>query len=113
MTEATSVSNPEGLNEPGFSFNTVIRQSYASAKKHLQDGITVIKDEFIGIYDKAESYFNIIALPVNNYLKDLTQIEAEFQHEQNKDCMQFNAAVRNGNIVPLDQALKGCMEENY
>lgn len=111
---SASVFNPEALNENMTTLNSVIRQSYSQAKKHLQDGITVIKDEFIGIYDKAESYFNIIALPVNNFLKDLTQIDAEFQRELDRETLQFTPALNsNGNLIPIEQALNGRMEENY
>lgn len=108
----TSVFKPEILGDNLVALNSAIRQSYSQAKKHLQDGITVIKDEFIGIYDRANSYFNIIAHPVNNFLKDLTQIDAEFMYELNKESIQFTAVAQT-NIVPIEQAMKGKMEENY
>jgi len=104
---------PEALTENVISFNSVIRQSYTQAKKHLQDGITVIRDEFIGMYDKAETYFNIIALPVNNFLKDLTQIDAELRRELDKESLHFTPAINRNNVIPIEQALNGCMEENY
>ncbi len=114
MASAT-VFNPESLSENVISFNSVIRQSYTQAKKHLQDGITVIKDEFIGIYDKAEAYFNIIALPVNNFLKDLTQIEAEFRQELKNEPDQYTETITilTCNIIPIEQAMNSRMEENY
>ena len=93
--------------------NSMFKHSYDHAKKSLQGGvnvihesITVIKEEFIGIYDKAATYMNKMALPVNNFLKDLTQIDAEFQAELGP------STTRHG-IVPIEEALKGRMEENY
>jgi hypothetical protein len=109
----SNLFHSDALSENLQTINSAIRQSY----KHIQEGITVIKDEFIGIYDniydKAGTYFHIIASPVNNFLKDLQQIEYEFQHELTKEELAFNAAPSNKNIIPLDQALKSCMEENY
>jgi hypothetical protein len=105
--------NTDVLNDNLHSLNSVIRQSY----KHIQEGISVIKDEFVGIYgnisDRASTYFGIIALPVNNFLKDLSQIEDEFRNELSKEAFAFNAAPLNKNIIPLERALDSCMEENY
>ena len=98
--------------------NNVLKYSYDSAKKHIQgsvtviqDGITSIKDEFIGIYDKAATIVNKMALPVNNFIKDLTQIEAEFQAET--ATKSFSTSRSGCTLIPLEEALKGRMEENY
>ena len=110
------ISEPMQAHEPNTEHHNMLdtlKHSYTHARKHIQDGITVIRDEFIGIYDKAESYFNIIAQPVNNFLKDLGQIDADFQREQSLDALQFNASGPRGNIIPIDQAIHGYMEENY
>lgn len=94
--------------------NSKLKHSYDQAKKHFQDGvnviqgsITVIKDEFLGIYDKATSYMNKMALPVNNFLKDLSQIEAEFKAELSSNT--FGPC----GIIPIEEALKRPMESNY
>jgi hypothetical protein len=107
------VFKPEILTDHSHSFNAVIRQSYTQAKNYLQDGMTVIRDEFKGIYDKAGTYFSIIALPVNNFLKDFTQIEAELQQELSKEMVPSSTAIHNCNIIPIEQALNSRMEENY
>ena len=94
--------------------NSMLKHSYDQAKKHfqggvsaIQGGITVIKDEFLGIYDKATSYMNKMALPVNNFLKDLSQIDAEFKAELSSKT--FGPC----GIIPIEEALKGPMESNY
>jgi hypothetical protein len=90
----------------------VITESYTHAKKHLHDGITAIKDEFIGMYDKAATCINKIALPINNFLKDIGEIEAEFRNELNKESARTTAPSL---LVafPSEQALNGYLEENY
>ena len=49
-------------------------------------------------------------LPVNNFLKDFSQIENELSQEINKG-IQFMTL--NGIPVPVDQVLMQQMEENY
>lgn len=95
----------------------MIKQSIDQVKNIMQDGLnviqdsmTVIKDEFIGIYDKTASCINRMMLPVNNFIKDFTQIDAEFQAELSKDAA---FATPRPNIVPIEVALNGYMEENY
>jgi hypothetical protein len=113
-----AITAPESVNEKLLPMNSVLKQSYDHARKHIQDGVTVIqdsisviKDEFIGMYDKAATMVNKMALPVNNFLKDLTQIEAEFQAEL---AGTHSGMTRSScNIIPLEEALKGRMEENY
>jgi len=113
-----AIANSEFVNENVLPMNSVLKNSYDHAKKHIQGGvlviqesITVIKDEFIGIYDRAATMVNKMALPVNNFIKDLTQIEAELQAEITPKNLSTS---RNGcTLIPLEEALKGRMEENY
>lgn len=67
------------------NFNDAIQQSYSVAKKQLQDGVSVIKEEFTTIYETAGTYIQKMVLPVNNFLKDLTQIDTELQVEITKE----------------------------
>lgn len=91
---------------------TVITESYTHAKKHLHDGITALKDEFIGMYDKAATCINKIALPINNFLKDIGEIEAEFMNETHKESLRSTTPVV-AMSFPCEQALNGYLEENY
>src|SRR5688572_29048141 len=88
--------------------NSMFKQSYDHARKHLQGGvtviqesITVIKDEFLGIYDKAATIVNKMALPVNNFIKDLTQIDAEFQAELGGKTVSISTS--GCQIVPIEE----------
>lgn len=113
-----SVVEAEVLSENKLTINSFLKHSYDNAKKgiedgvHLiQDGVSFIKDEFSALYDITGVYLNKMVLPVNNYLKDLSQIDSEFQKENAKDYPHLICL--NGQMVPVEQALAGPMEENY
>ncbi|HEV7782884.1 MAG TPA: hypothetical protein VGO58_16525 [Chitinophagaceae bacterium] len=113
-----SVVEPEVLNENKMTINSFLKQSYDHAKKGLedgvnliQDGVSFIKDEFSSFYHSPAQYLNKMVLPVNNFLKDLTQIETELQQEISKESPQLISL--NGVMVPVEHALSIPMEENY
>jgi len=60
------------------------------------------------MYDQVEICFNNMMLPVNNFLKDQTEIEKEFRQ------LAYNTPVSNPSpaIVPLEVALLSPMEDN-
>jgi hypothetical protein len=115
-----SIFKPDALPENLSGLNNLFQQSYSHAKKHLQDGasmihdgINVIKDEFLDIYDKAGSYItNKVVLPVNNFLKDLTQIETELQLELTKEYIV--TCQDNQDVILFGNGAFPCkMEQNY
>ena len=112
----TSVVQPEVLEENKMTINSFLKQSYDQAKKQLedgvsflQDGISFIKDEFSSLYNQTGDCLNKMVSPVNNFLKDPTQIDAEFKQEEFKIAEQSTSS----NIIPLEIALLSPMEENY
>ena len=119
MTRPSNSSvQQETLNNNRVSINSFLKDSYNQAKKQLgegvlfiQDGVSYIKDEFSDIYDKTGHYVNRMVLPVNNFLKDLTQIDTELRQEVCKESAQF--LTLDGKLVPVDQVLLQPMEENY
>lgn len=100
-----SVVKPDVLKENMQSILSFLKESYDSAKRNVQDGASFFKEEFTFFYDKTGAYINRMLLPVNNFLKDLTQIDTELEEENNKGLKHL--------IVPAEQAAKGPMEENY
>lgn len=119
MTNPISIV-PEVLNENEnkLTVNSFLQHSYDQAKKQLgegvnliQEGVSFIKEEFSAFYHETGHYLNKMVLPVNNFLKDLTQIDTELQYEVSKDSPQLICL--NGNMVPVDQVLSQPMEENY
>jgi hypothetical protein len=113
-----SVVQPEVLNDNKMTINSFLQQSYDQAKKQLeggvhfiQDGVSYFRDEFSALYDITGEYFNKMVLPVNNFLKDLTQIDNELQQEFSKESAQLICL--DGKMIPVDQVLSQPMEENY
>ena len=105
-----SVVKPDVLTENMLSINSFIKQSYTQARKQVQEGMSFIKDEFSGLYDITATYLNKMALPVNNFLKDFAQIEAEFKRELNLEPDNKSSS----GFVPIHLATAtGLMEENY
>src|SRR5690349_769566 len=95
MTNPSTIQ-PEVLQDNKPSINTFLKDSYSQAKKQLQGGmelisesVTFLKDEFSFMYDKTSSCLHRMALPVNNFLKDISQIDADFQQELVKESGQY------------------------
>jgi hypothetical protein len=110
---SSSVVPPDVLEENKEAVHSFLQETYAETKKQLQQGITVFKEEFTGIKNKAEEYFHLLTLPVNNFLKDLAQIERELEFESQKEIVPVREPVHGCNFIPIDQISFGNMEENY
>lgn len=95
----TSV-NPELVNENRVTINDFLKQSYSQAKSYIKDGAGRTRD-----------YLNRMSLPVNNFLKDLSQIETELIEENSKSPTQ--CMILDGQLIPVEQVLLRQMEENY
>ena len=102
---------PEVISENNPTMQDFLKQSYQHAKKQIGSEITRIKEDFSDMFNHAGYYVNNMVLPVNNYLKDFTQIDAELSQEINKEAAHFMTL--NGQAVPIEQVLNQPMEENY
>ena len=114
----TSVVKPEVLDENKMTIHSFLRQSYNQARKQwnegvsfIGDGVSFFKEEFSAIYDKTGQYIDRMMLPVNNYLKDMKQIDSELKQEISKESPEL--VYLDGRMVTIDQALSMPMEENY
>ena len=106
-----SVVKPDVLEENKLTIHSFLKQSYNQAKKQLEDGVSFFKEEFSAIYDKTGQYLDRMVLPVNNFLKDLKQIDSELIQEISSESTEI--FFLNGRITTIDQALTLPMEENY
>lgn len=113
-----SAVQPEVLKENKMIINSFLTQTYSQAKMKLRDGVIFvgervlfIKEEFSTFCANTELCLNNMTLPVNNFLKDLTQIEAELLQEVSKESTEI--IFLNGKMVSVDQVLSEPMEENY
>jgi hypothetical protein len=109
MANRLSVVNPEVLKENMSSIRSFLKDSYSNAKRNINDGVSFFKDEFSAFYNKTGTYINQMMLPVNNFVKDLSQIDTELQQQKSNDP----AASGRGHLVPIEEALRSPMEENY
>jgi len=118
MTNQTSVVQPEVLQENKMTINSFLMQSYDEAKKQLENGVSFIKDgvsffkeELSVFYHETGLCLNKMALPVNNFIKDLTQIETELLQEVSKESPHY--LLMNGEMIPVETVLSMPMEENH
>ena len=115
---STSYVISELFDEQKNNLHSFLDKSYTQARKQLdegvhriQDGISTIRDEFSAIYEKTGEYLHRMATPVNNFLKDLSQIDKEILAECAKNPQHMMSL--DGQLVPAEQVLKLPMEENY
>jgi hypothetical protein len=105
---------PPKLNAVNESMNSLydfIKNSYNEQKEKITEGVSFLKDGISDVIDKTRSYVNIFAFPINNFLKDFTQIEEEFKQETTK-TEQYCICLE-GEMVTESEVLARPMEENY
>lgn len=99
------------LPENILTIHGFLNDSYQQAKQHISDGVSFFKNELFSIHDKSSCYISRMMLPVNNFLKDIAQIETEFEQELKK--ASSHCLCINGEMVPAEVILSQPMEENY
>ncbi len=105
-----SLVKPDVLSENMLSISHYIKQSYSSARKQVQEGVNLIQEGVTFIKEEFTEYINLMALPVNNFLKDIAEIEADFRKELTAEVDIPPAP----GVVPVSVAIAtGPMEENY
>lgn len=79
---------------------------------NLQSGISFLKEGISDAIDKTgECISQRIVNPVNNFLKDLTQMDREFKKVQETET-EFRLCI-NGQYMAASDILQMPMEENY
>jgi hypothetical protein len=73
-------------------------------------GISALRDDITAAFNEKPGYHNLLT-PVNNFLKDLSQINRDFEEEQNREN-EYHICL-NGKMVPASKVLSMPMEENY
>ena len=113
-----SVVQPEVLIENKMTINSFLKDSYNHAKKQVQDGmdylnesVSSLKDGFSFMHDRTSYCLNRMALPINNFLKDLSEIDMELQKELSIQSGELISL--DGKLVPVEYALSLPMEENH
>ncbi len=85
--------------------HSFLKKSYELAKDQLRGGMNLFRDEWNQLTGTAEECVSFLLLPVNNFLKDLAQINREFAGRSGPEP----------GITPLKEAVNGSPvpEENY
>jgi len=76
----------------------------------ISKGLSGMREDITESFNEKSSYRNLLT-PVNNFLKDLTQINRDFEEEQNRENEYYICL--NGKMVPASKVLSMPMEENY
>jgi len=88
-----------------------VKSRLSDTKREIGDGLSFFKEEIAEKFHKTGDYLNSLVLPVNNFIKDINQIEQEFEAERQKNdeyCICLN-----GRMIPAAEVLNMPMEENY
>jgi hypothetical protein len=104
-------AHPSGLARNMDAVQHFVRHTFQETKKEIGEGLNYFKDGIADRFQRTGSYLNNLVLPVNNFIKDVQQMEQEFEQERTKNseyCICLN-----GQMVPASEVLKMDMEENY
>lgn len=110
-TTGLLVPNSPSLGNKVDAVHNYFKSTFTETKREISEGLSSFKDGLSDTISKTGSYINNLVLPVNNFLKDLTQIEKEFEEEKTRNdsyCICLN-----GQMVPAEEVLNLPMEENY
>ncbi|MBL7724679.1 MAG: hypothetical protein JNK27_11045 [Chitinophagaceae bacterium] len=117
MTNTNSFVQPDVLEKNMLTIHSFLKQSYDEAKKQLENGVTLLqegatffKEEFSTLFQETGQYFNRMLLPVNNFIKDLQQIDTELLREVSMQSPHH--LLIDGEMMPVEKILEQPMEEN-
>jgi hypothetical protein len=94
-----------------YAVHDFVKNSMKDKKQVIVDGVSNFKGGFAEVIRDKQMYLTMLAMPVNNLLKDLAQIENEFKEELKKNG-DFKICL-NGKMVDAKEVLAMPMEENY
>jgi hypothetical protein len=88
-----------------------VKDTLLDAKREIGERVSYFKDGLTNKLHKTGVYINGLVLPVNNFIKDVRQIEEEFEAERINNSEYCICLA--GEMVPASEVLKMDMEENY
>ena len=90
---------------------TYFKNTFSETKKEISESFSSFKDGITGTFNKTGAYISDLVLPVNNFIKDISQIEEEFEEERKKN--EEYCICLDGQMIPATDVLNLQMEENY
>lgn len=103
-----NLERPENTYSKPHTLQSFLSVYSSETRQFWKDGTSFVKEELTSLYLIAENHFQQMVLPVNNFLKDMIQMDREIEYE----CKKQSGLICEGNIVPLEQAMLSPMEEN-
>jgi hypothetical protein len=97
----------EGIN----SLHDFLKHTYHDQKVKLSECVDIFKDGLTEAYNVTSSCVSSVMLPINNFIKDLTEMEEEFRQEHLKSESQYICL--EGQMIPRSEVISLPMEENY
>lgn len=97
----------ENLN----AIHDFVKKSVKEKRQVIAEGLSNFKEGLAGALGETKSYVNLLTLPVNNFLKDISQIDSDFEEELKKNS-EYQICL-NGKMIPANEVLTMPMEENY
>lgn len=111
MNKPQLQSHFDSVAENVHTIHDFLKTSYKETKKEIVETISFFKDEISNAIDKTGNRANLLSLPINNFLKDISQMDREFQEEIIKN--REHCICLDGKMIPANEALRMAMEENY
>ena len=105
---------PVSLNAVSEGFNSLhdfLKHTYQDQKDKLSECVGIFKDGLTEAYNVTSSCVTSVMLPINNFIKDLTQMEEEFRQEHLKNEGQYICL--EGQMIHRAEVISLPMEENY
>ncbi|HEX7844312.1 MAG TPA: hypothetical protein VF476_00850 [Chitinophagaceae bacterium] len=93
------------------SIHNYLINTFNEKKEMLTECVTVFKEGLTGAFHFTTSCVSSIILPINNFLKDLDQMEEEFKQEHIRN--EKNYICLEGQMILRNDVLSMPMEENY
>lgn len=108
---AISPDHLPGLGNKIDAIHNYLKNTFSETRNDINEGFILFRGGITDKLNKTGSYIkNDLVLPVNNFIKDITQIDKEFEEE----CMKNGeyCICLDGKMVPADEVLTMSMEEN-
>ena len=99
------------LGEGIHSLQGFLKSTYNDQKEKLSECVDIFKEGLSEAINVTTSCVNTVMLPINNFIKDLGQMEEEFRQEHLRNEEQY--IYLEGQMVPRNDVMTRPMEENY
>ncbi len=101
----------ESVSDGIHSIHDFLKSTYNDQKEKLTECVNIFKEGLSEAFSMTSSCVSTVMLPINNFIKDFTQMEEEFRQEHLKNEEQYICL--EGQMIPRTEVISMPMEENY